>query len=75
MTSAQNTSLQLEFCFLVQFLGFGAESGEKSGRRAATQGGMNEWASGDDADAEADLKERDEMLKAVEARDLIEFGQ
>jgi len=54
-----------------KYLGFGAGSSEGSaGRRAATQAGMAEVS----AEAAEDDIERDSFLRAVEARDLIEFG-
>lgn len=54
-----------------KYLGFGAGSAEGSaGRRAATQAGLAEVS----AEVAEDEKERDSFLRAVEARDLIEFG-
>ena len=61
------------FSVFFQFLGFGAESSGKEGRRAATQAGQR--GIGEDGDdAVADMLERDELVRQVEARDLIEFG-
>ena len=52
-------------------MGFGASSsGSSAGRRAATQAGMAEVA----AEEAEDESERDAFLRAVEARDLIDFG-
>jgi len=54
-----------------KYLGFGAGSSEGSaGRRAATQAGLAEVS----AEVAEDEVERDSFLRAVEARDLIEFG-
>lgn len=54
-----------------QYLGFGASSsGSSAGRRAATQAGMAEVSS----EVADDESERDAFLRAVEARDLIDFG-
>merc|ERR1712071_501849 len=54
-----------------KYLGFGAGSSEGSaGRRAATQAGLAEVS----AEVAEDESERDSFLRAVEARDLIEFG-
>lgn len=52
-------------------MGFGTtSSGSSVGRRAATQAGMAEVAS----EVADDESERDAFLRAVEARDLIDFG-
>lgn len=54
-----------------KYLGFGASSsGSSAGRRAATQAGMAEVSS----EVADDESERDAFLRAVEARDLIDFG-
>lgn len=54
-----------------KYLGFGASSsGNSAGRRAATQAGMAEVSS----EVADDESERDAFLRAVEARDLIDFG-
>ncbi len=54
-----------------QYLGFGSSSsGSSAGRRAATQAGMAEVSS----EVADDESERDAFLRAVEARDLIDFG-
>lgn len=63
--------MELKF-LLFQYLGFGAMSGEKSGRRAATQADMAyQYGNGS---ADEDNLEKDLLLREVEARDLIEFG-
>ncbi|EFX81282.1 hypothetical protein DAPPUDRAFT_102627 [Daphnia pulex] len=55
----------------VIILGFGASSsGNSAGRRAATQAGMAEVSS----EVDDDESERDAFLRAVEARNLIDFG-
>jgi len=54
-----------------KYLGFGASSsGSSAGRRAATQAGLAEVS----AEVAEDESERDTLLRAVEARDLIDFG-
>jgi len=59
-----------------KYLGFGAKSSEPLGRRAAASADVeNNYTSNSDPSSVAeDLQERDAYLKAVEARDLIEFG-
>ena len=58
--------------FLWQYLGFGVPSGEKEGRRAATNADLRSFS--DAEDVASDLEEKDAMLRLVEARDLIDFG-
>jgi len=56
-----------------KYLGFGATVSESQGRRAASAADVaeNYTSSGSGND---DLAEKDALLRAVEARDLIEFG-
>lgn len=56
----------------LQYLGFGAAVLESRGRRAAASEDMANSAAHESAENEN--LEKDAMLKAVEARDLIEFG-
>ena len=51
-------------------MGFGTSSSSSAGRRAATQAGLAEVS----AEVAEDESERDSFLRAVEARDLIDFG-
>lgn len=54
-----------------KYLGFGASVSEAQGRRAASAADVaNNYLS----NSEDDLAEKDSFLKAVQARDLIEFG-
>jgi ATP-dependent Clp protease ATP-binding subunit ClpX len=54
-----------------KYLGFGASSSDSgAGRRAANQAGLAEVS----AEVAEDDSEKDAFLRAVEARDLIEFG-
>ena len=53
-----------------KYLGFGACTSGGGGRRAATQAGLAEVS----AEVAEDDSEKDANLRAVEARDLIEFG-
>lgn len=53
-----------------KYIGFGSSSSESAGRRAATQAGMADVS----AEVAEDEYERDSFLRAVEARDLIDFG-
>ena len=53
------------------FLGFGMQSNEPQGRRAAAQSAQSEGSSSRE---EEDQIERDRYLAEVEASDLIEFG-
>jgi ATP-dependent Clp protease ATP-binding subunit ClpX len=59
-----------------KYLGFGAKPAQPMGRRAAASADLanNYSSSGTLNTLEQDLQERDAYLKAVEARDLIEFG-
>lgn len=54
-----------------KYLGFGMQSNESQGRRAAAQSAASEGSSSRE---EEDQLERDRYLAAVEASDLIEFG-
>ena len=54
-----------------KYLGFGASVSESQGRRAASAADVANNYSSDSGD---DLIEKDSMLKAVQARDMIEFG-
>ncbi|KAI1301945.1 ATP-dependent Clp protease ATP-binding subunit clpX-like, mitochondrial [Halotydeus destructor] len=56
-----------------KYLGFGAATDESQGRRAASAADVaNNYSS--DQNIHDELVERDAYLKAVQARDLIEFG-
>ncbi|XP_046400664.1 ATP-dependent Clp protease ATP-binding subunit clpX-like, mitochondrial isoform X2 [Ischnura elegans] len=55
-----------------KYLGFGVPSSDSKGRRAATQADLDNVTA--PTSAEEDNMERDAFLRAVEARDLIEFG-
>lgn len=59
-----------------KYLGFGAKPAEPMGRRAAASADLanNYSSSASSNNLEQDMQERDSYLKAVEARDLIEFG-
>lgn len=57
----------------VQYLGFGSPSNLGKGRRAAAAADLAN-SSGSELDVEVEMKEKDQLLKHVEARDLIEFG-
>lgn len=56
-----------------KYLGFGAQSSESKGRRAATAADVADNYSSDSSLHE-DMVEKDHLLNAVESRDLIEFG-
>ncbi|KAI7697606.1 ATP-dependent Clp protease ATP-binding subunit clpX-like [Sarcoptes scabiei] len=56
-----------------KYLGFGAQSSETQGRRAATAADVADNYSNDSSLID-DFKEKDLLLNAVESRDLIEFG-
>lgn len=58
--------------YFLQYLGFGAPSLSSQGRRAATEADQRSQA--DSRDTVLDNEERDNLLRQVEARDLIEFG-
>ncbi|KAL1139877.1 hypothetical protein AAG570_006854 [Ranatra chinensis] len=55
-----------------KYLGFGVVSSESGGRRVASLADIAHQSAG--VSAEEDNKEKDALLKQVEARDLIEFG-
>ena len=57
---------------MFQYLGFGAPVNEKDGRRAATYADLRSYNEGDDT--LSDMIEKDNLLRVVEARDLIDFG-
>lgn len=57
----------------VQYLGFGSPSNLGKGRRAAAAAGLAN-SSGSELDVVAEIEEKDQLLRHVEARDLIEFG-
>merc|ERR1712142_1164546 len=54
-----------------KYLGFGMQSSESQGRRAAAQSAQSE---GSMTSEQEDQKEKDSYLSNVEAQDLIEFG-
>ena len=54
-----------------KYLGFGATVSESQGRRAASAADV---ANNYTASSDSDIEEKDALLRAVEARDLIEFG-
>lgn len=55
-----------------KYLGFGASTGSREGRRAASQADVAHQTGG--TDALEDMQEKDALLGRCEARDLIEFG-
>ncbi len=55
-------------------MGFGAPANDTPNRRRATQMEQYSQQSADDYKADEENMERDKMLQACEARDLIEFG-
>ena len=57
---------------MFQYLGFGAPTNKKQGRRAATEADLHSYSESNDFVAE--IEEKDAHLRKVEARDLIEFG-
>lgn len=57
----------------MQYLGFGSPSSLGKGRRAAATAHLAN-SSGSEVDAEAEMKKKDQLLRHVEAYDLIEFG-
>lgn len=59
--------------FCLQYLGFGSASNMGKGRRAASAADLAN-SSGTELDAVAEMEEKDQLLRHVEARDLIEFG-
>uniref|UniRef100_A0A673HRD8 ATP-dependent Clp protease ATP-binding subunit clpX-like, mitochondrial n=1 Tax=Sinocyclocheilus rhinocerous TaxID=307959 RepID=A0A673HRD8_9TELE len=56
-----------------KYLGFGTPSNLGKGRRAAAAADLAN-SSGNDVDAMAEIEEKDQLLRLVEARDLMEFG-
>lgn len=54
-----------------KYLGFGATVSESQGRRAASAADVANNYTGS---SDSDIEEKDALLRAVEARDLIEFG-
>lgn len=56
-----------------KYLGFGSSSSLGKGRRAAAAADLAN-TSGSKLDAVAEIDEKDQLLRHVEARDLIEFG-
>lgn len=54
-----------------KYLGFGVSSSDGQGRRAAAQASQQEGSLSSEAE---DQREKDNMMSAVEAQDLIEFG-
>ena len=63
--------VRLNFTNTFMKLGFGMQSNEPQGRRAAAQSAQSEGSSSRE---EEDQIERDRYLAEVEASDLIEFG-
>lgn len=61
--------LSVETC-LLQVIGFGMRGGPQNGRRAALSADIENQGSS----VLEDNKEKDELLRQVEARDLIDFG-
>lgn len=57
-----------------KYLGFGASVSESQGRRAASAADVAENYTSSPSQVSEDLAEKDALLRAVEARDLIEFG-
>jgi ATP-dependent Clp protease ATP-binding subunit ClpX len=57
-----------------KYLGFGATVSESQGRRAASAADVAENYTSSTGSGNDDLAEKDALLRAVEARDLIEFG-
>ena len=57
-----------------KYLGFGASVSESQGRRAASAADVADNYTSSPSQASEDLAEKDGLLRAVEARDLIEFG-
>ncbi|KAM9497139.1 ATP-dependent clpX-like chaperone, mitochondrial isoform 1-T4 [Clarias gariepinus] len=56
-----------------KYLGFGSASNMGKGRRAAAAADLAN-SSGSELDTVAEMEEKDQLLRHVEARDLIEFG-
>lgn len=57
-----------------RFLGFALPSEKSEGRRAASAADLADNYSSTRSDAVEEIAEKDSLLKAVEARDLVEFG-
>jgi len=57
-----------------RFLGFALPSEKSEGRRAASAADLADNYSSTASDAAQEIAEKDVLLKAVEARDLVEFG-
>lgn len=57
-----------------RFLGFALPAEKSEGRRAASAADLADNYSTAPSDAVAEIKEKDALLKSVEARDLVEFG-
>lgn len=57
-----------------RFLGFALPSEKSEGRRAASAADLADNYSSTKSDAAEEIAEKDMLLKAVEARDLVEFG-
>ncbi|XP_026775136.3 ATP-dependent Clp protease ATP-binding subunit clpX-like, mitochondrial [Pangasianodon hypophthalmus] len=56
-----------------KYLGFGSPSNLGKGRRAAAAADLDN-STGSELDVAAEMEEKDQLLRHVEARDLIEFG-
>lgn len=57
-----------------RFLGFALPAEKSEGRRAASAADLADNYSSAKSDAAEEMAEKDSLLKAVEARDLVEFG-
>lgn len=57
-----------------RFLGFALPPKQSEGRRAASAADLADNYSSSPSDATQEIAEKDSLLKAVEARDLVEFG-
>lgn len=57
-----------------RFLGFALPTEKSEGRRAASAADLADNYSATSSDAIQEIAEKDSLLKAVEARDLVEFG-
>lgn len=57
-----------------RFLGFALPAEKSEGRRAASAADLADNYSSTSSDAIEEIKEKDTLLKATEARDLVEFG-
>lgn len=63
--------INLYFCSIFQYLGFGAPVATGQGRRAITQAATLHAST---QSAEEENSEKDKALRHVQARDLIDFG-